>query len=182
MVAQLVKWNVKFTADQKKTNYFRVWNLIATLLPLCAIIIAGRVAYDIQNGPSGDTFFAKKLSLVGQIPPGLNILRIPKFRHAWGPFFGNIIPLTLISFMESYSIARNAAAANNQLNMLSASQEMVANGFSNLLACVSSAYPATGSFSRSALVYHLTIYSMHMQYTCIFYICLHDFSYVMLRV
>lgn len=157
MVVQLIKWNVKFTADQKKTIYYKIWNLFTTLLPLCAIIIAGRVAYVIKYGSDSDSFYAGKLSVVGDIPPGLDIMRIPKFRHAWGPFFANIIPLTLISFMESYSIARNSAAANNQLNMLSASQEMVAGGFANLMACVSSAYPTSGSFSRSALVLILSV-------------------------
>jgi MFS superfamily sulfate permease-like transporter len=66
-------------------------------------------------------------------------------------FFANILPLTLISFMETWSIARTIASQKNQLHFLSASQEMWAVGLANLCGCVTSSYPATASFSRSAL-------------------------------
>lgn len=49
----------------------------------------------------------------------------------------------------------------NTLSTLSASQEMFANGVANLAACVSSGYPAAGSFSRSALV-NATLFYMSM--------------------
>ena len=56
-----------------------------------------------------------------------------------------------VLFMESYSVARRIASTNNELHILNASQELVANGIANLLGSVSSAYPVSGSFSRSSL-------------------------------
>lgn len=53
--------------------------------------------------------------------------------------------------MESYSVARRIASTNNELHILNASQELFANGVANLLGSVSSAYPVSGSFSRSSL-------------------------------
>ena len=53
--------------------------------------------------------------------------------------------------MESYSVARRIASTNNELHLLNASQELVANGVANLLGAISSAYPVSGSFSRSSL-------------------------------
>jgi len=96
-------------------------------------------------------FYSKKLDIVGEVASGLDILRTPKMRHPFGPFFADVIPLTLIAFMESYSVARRLAVLRNELHILNASQEMIANGMANLLGCVSSAYPVSGSFSRSSL-------------------------------
>jgi hypothetical protein len=69
-----------------------------------------------------------------------------------GRCFLSVIPITLIAFMESYSIARNIAGQRNELHYLSATQEMWANGIGNMVAAGSSGYPVSGSFSRSALV------------------------------
>jgi MFS superfamily sulfate permease-like transporter len=96
-------------------------------------------------------FYKKKLDIVGEVAAGIDILRTPKMRHPFGSFFADVIPLTLIAFMESYSVARRLAVLRNELHILNASQEMIANGLANLLGCVSSAYPVSGSFSRSSL-------------------------------
>ena len=48
-------------------------------------------------------------------------------------------------------MARRIASTNNELHILNASQELFANGVANLLGSVSSAYPVSGSFSRSSL-------------------------------
>ena len=91
------------------------------------------------------------LSFPGFVTPGLNILRIPKINHDFGTFFGDCIPIALVLYMESYSVARRLASTNSELHLLNASQELVANGVANLLGSVSSAFPVSGSYSRSAL-------------------------------
>ena len=53
--------------------------------------------------------------------------------------------------MESYAVARRIASINNELHLLNPSQELFANGVANLLGTISSAYPVSGSFSRSSL-------------------------------
>jgi MFS superfamily sulfate permease-like transporter len=53
--------------------------------------------------------------------------------------------------MESYSVARRIASLRGELHILNASQELFANSAANLLACVSTAFPVCGSFSRSSL-------------------------------
>lgn len=158
MIVQLIKWNYKPSKETKKTWAYRIWHLFTSLLPLLAIIISAAVAYNIKksdhfNDPDYvHSFYAENLKIVGEIPKGLDILRIPTFRHPMGTFLIDIFPITLIAFMESYSIARNIGAMTNSLHTLNASQEMVANGIANLLGSVSSSYPVSGSFSRSALV------------------------------
>lgn len=98
------------------------------MLPLAAIIIGGHVAYTIKaednflDPDASHNWYAKSLKIVGEIPEGLDIMRIPTFHHPFGPFIQEIAPLVVIAFMESYSIARNIAAQKNQLHLLHASQ------------------------------------------------------------
>ncbi len=160
MLNQLVRWYYKPSAEKKKTWQYRVYNFVSATLPLIGIIVTAHVAYKIKqhdhfNDPSSKIvhdYYAKNLKIVGTVPSGMSILRTPHFRHPMGQFFIDTIPITLICFMESYSIARRIAAANGQSNLLSASQEMIANGAANLMGSVSSSFPVSGSFSRSALV------------------------------
>jgi MFS superfamily sulfate permease-like transporter len=159
MVLQIFRWNYKPSAETKKTWPYRIFNFLASLSPLLAIITAARITYLLKTGAHATDFYVKNLSIVGAVKAGLNIGRIPRFRHPMGAFIIDVLPLTLIAFMESYSIARSMGEYTNTLHTLNASQEMVANGVANLCGVCSSAYPVSGSFSRSALVkYKLYIY------------------------
>ncbi len=152
MVSQFIKWHCKPSAETKKKKWYRIYNFISSILPLLAIISAGNVTYLLKTSDDRKHYYLKNLRVVGQVTAGLDIFRIPRFRHPMGPFIKDVLPLTLIAFMESYSIARSVGQITNTLHTLSASQEMWANGVANLCGCVSSAYPVSGSFSRSALV------------------------------
>jgi MFS superfamily sulfate permease-like transporter len=96
-------------------------------------------------------FYKQNLKTVGTVKSGINILRQPTLKYPFGDLLVDVIPLTLIAFMESYSVARKMAAIRNELHILNASQELWAVGVANLLGSVSSAYPVAGSFSRSSL-------------------------------
>jgi MFS superfamily sulfate permease-like transporter len=159
LIVLIIKQNVKATPERKKKVWYRVFNFFATMTPFMAIIIGAHIAWQIKsrdhyNSPThAHAYYAKQLKIVGIVTPGLNILRKPNILHPWGEFFADMIPLTLIAFMESYSVARRIAVQNNELHILNASQELWANGCANLLGSVSSAYPVSGSFSRSSLNY-----------------------------
>jgi MFS superfamily sulfate permease-like transporter len=62
-----------------------------------------------------DDFYSNTLSIVGTVTPGLNIARMPKLQHEFGPFFADCIEIALIAFMESYAIARKIATTNQQV-------------------------------------------------------------------
>jgi MFS superfamily sulfate permease-like transporter len=157
LIVAKIKARIKSTPARKKLWWFHLWTVFANLMPFICLIIGAHVAWSIKskdhyNNPRvKHEYYAKDLKIVGIVKPGLDIIRIPHFSHPWGQFFVDVIPLTLISFMESYSVARRIAVQNNQLNLLSASQELWANGVANLLGSVGSAYPVSGSFSRSSL-------------------------------
>ncbi|KAK7295674.1 hypothetical protein RJT34_18585 [Clitoria ternatea] len=100
------------------------------------------------------TIFAKvfhpsSISLVGDIPQGLPNFSIPKaFEYA-----KSLIPTTLlitgVAILESVGIAKALAAKNGY--ELDSNQELFGLGVSNVVGSFFSAYPTTGSFSRSAV-------------------------------
>jgi MFS superfamily sulfate permease-like transporter len=129
------------------------------LMPFVAIIIGAHVAWQIHHDDGytqqsfDHSFYKASLKVVGEVKAGLDFIRIPNIRFPMGKFLADCVPLTLIAYMESYSVARRIAAQRNELHILSASQEMWGNGVANLLASICSAYPVSGSFSRSSLNY-----------------------------
>ena len=83
----------------------------------------------------------------------ISIIRMPSNKYPLTQLLGDVFPLTLIGFMESYSVARKIATSRNELHILNASQELFAIGACNLVGCFSSGYPICGSYSRSSLAY-----------------------------
>ena len=88
--------------------------------------------------------------VIGRIPRGLPGLRMPKFDWAAiSHLIGATIAISLIGFMEAISIARAMATRTKQ--NLSADRELIGQGMGNVFGAFLQAYPASGSFSRSAV-------------------------------
>lgn len=143
------KVNYPFTEAQKKTTAFQVFNMFSAVTTLVCLIIASNQAYQLHN--FNDTYHARTLRVVGTVPPGLDIFRIPSFPFPLGQVFADVIPITIIAYMESFSVSRKMAAARGQLSDLNASQELVAIGLGNMVNAISSGYIVTGTMGRSAL-------------------------------
>lgn len=154
----LLKQYIKPTPERKKTWAFTLWSFFVNFLPLIAIVIGAHLAWQIKHSDhysdkqyKHHSFYKSKLSIVGIVKPGLDILQSPSFKWDFGPLLGDVFPTALILFMESWSVAQRIAIQNNQLHLLNPSQELWSVGAANMLASVCSAYPVAGSFSRSSL-------------------------------
>jgi len=146
-----LKQNVKSTPERKKTWWFRIFTYGTNILPLFAIIIGASVAQSIIDNAGDDDLYAKNLKVIGNLPAGLDILKQSPYEFSWTTLLPDMIPLTLISFMESYSVARRIATQRNELHILNANQELFSLGVANCLGGMASAIPVSGSFSRSSL-------------------------------
>ncbi|KAL4556851.1 hypothetical protein LXL04_035016 [Taraxacum kok-saghyz] len=94
-------------------------------------------------------FHPSSITLVGDIPQGLPPFSVPKeFSH-----FKSLIPTSLlitgVAILESVGIAKALAAKNGY--ELDSNQELFGLGVANICGSFFSAYPSTGSFSRSAV-------------------------------
>lgn len=135
-------WDYTCNGTRYPTPYLRCARSSATDSTQPVVQILDTIQHD---------WYAYALKCVGDVPSGLNIARVPRLEHPFGQLIIDVLPLTLIAFMESYSVARKLATIKNQLHLLNASQEMFAVGLGNILGSVTSAYPVAGSFSRSSL-------------------------------
>ncbi|XP_021295781.1 sulfate transporter 4.1, chloroplastic-like isoform X2 [Herrania umbratica] len=94
-------------------------------------------------------YHPSSITLVGDIPQGLPSFSIPKsFKYA-----KSLIPTTIlitgVAILESVGIAKALAAKNGY--ELDSNQELFGLGVANIFGSFFSAYPTTGSFSRSAV-------------------------------
>jgi sodium-independent sulfate anion transporter 11 len=87
---------------------------------------------------------------LGDVPRGFQHARVPKITTQIISSFASELPSTVIVLLiEHISIAKSFGRVNNYV--INPSQELVAIGVSNCLGPFLGAYPATGSFSRTAI-------------------------------
>ena len=89
-------------------------------------------------------------AVVGKVPRGVPALRAPQFDSAT---IFKLLPaalmIALLGFMEAISIAKAMATRTKQ--KLDTNQELVGQGLANIVGSMAMSYPASGSFSRSAV-------------------------------
>ena len=95
---------------------------------------------------------ARALQVIGSVPSGLSILRVPSMEQPWLPLLVDSVPIALISYMESISVATKIATAKGYISMLNPSQELFALGLGNVCNAFVSGFSVSGSFSRSGTV------------------------------
>lgn len=88
--------------------------------------------------------------VVGEIPSGLPTLALPDINaQLAGNLIASAIIISLVGFMEAISIAKAMAAKTK--DRVDPNQELIGQGLANIVGSFSQAYPASGSFSRSAV-------------------------------
>lgn len=104
-----------------------------------AIIISWLVGFEGMGG-----------KVVGKIPQGLPTFKIPTFRiELVRELITSAVVISLVGYMEAISIAKAMAAKTK--DRIDPNQELIGQGLANIIGSMSSSYPASGSFSRSAI-------------------------------
>ncbi|XPV76599.1 MAG: SulP family inorganic anion transporter [Desulfovibrio sp.] len=89
-------------------------------------------------------------AVVGDVPSGIPSITVPAINM---DVMSHLIPyamiIALLGFMEAISIAKAMAAKTGQ--RLDPNQELIGQGLGNILGACGKSYPASGSFSRSAV-------------------------------
>ncbi|WP_180093998.1 MULTISPECIES: SulP family inorganic anion transporter [unclassified Acinetobacter] len=133
----------KMLATQSIQSRFGSTAFLSKALPLILVVIsiASVMLFDLQN---------VGIKTVGEIPSDFPPLSFPHWN--W-ELVQTLLPgatmIAMISFVESLSIAQ--ATALQQRSQLNSNQELIALGLANLSAGVSSAFPVTGSLSRTVV-------------------------------
>ncbi|NTV94613.1 MAG: STAS domain-containing protein [Thiobacillus sp.] len=88
--------------------------------------------------------------VVGKIPEGLPAVHMPTISlDALGSLLSAAIVISLVGFMEAISIAK--ALATKAKQKVDPNQELIGQGLANIVGGFTSAFPVSGSFSRSAV-------------------------------
>ncbi|NOQ88573.1 MAG: sulfate permease [Gammaproteobacteria bacterium] len=110
---------------------------------LVAVVVTTVVSYSIGFEKMGG-------QVVGTIPEGLPGFAMPAFNmEAFSNLFIGAIIIAMVGFMEAISIAKAMAAKSK--DRIDPNQELVGQGLGNILGSFFQSYPASGSFSRSAV-------------------------------
>lgn len=141
-----------------------LWNLLIIGRNAIAVIIGGWIALTYGQVPSEDDpgSMGNVFTLSRKITPGLPAIQPPQFSvvdadgvvtksfsEVYSDISTGIFAVALLGLTESVAVANAFKTANS--GKLDASQEMIALGVSNILGSFVGAFPATASFSRSAV-------------------------------
>ncbi len=89
-------------------------------------------------------------AVVGEIPKGLPDFIIPTINpEVFVQLLPSAILIAIVGFMEAISIAKAMAAKTK--DHVDPNQELIGQGLGNITGCFFQSYPASGSFSRSAV-------------------------------
>lgn len=92
-------------------------------------------------------------AILGEIPKGLPSFSLPALNADSFKKYLKLLPyaaiISLLGFMEAISIAKALAAKTGQ--KLDPNQELIGQGIANIIGSMGQSYPASGSFSRSAV-------------------------------
>ncbi|WP_028318250.1 SulP family inorganic anion transporter [Desulfobulbus elongatus] len=88
--------------------------------------------------------------VIGVVPKGLPALSVPKVDlSVMLHLFPYAAIISLLGFMEAISIAKAIASKTGQ--RIDPNQELIGQGLANIVGAIGKSYPASGSFSRSAV-------------------------------
>lgn len=143
----------------KNSQWYRILLVLHPIVALIATSLAGKAAMDWMRDPKlsqgllDETYLEymqHNINVVGHLSSDLNFIRLPKFKCEMGYLFIDVLPISIILFLESFACGKKVASQLSQLDFYSTSQELFAIGVSNLLNSFSG-FPVAGSFSRTSL-------------------------------
>ncbi|KAK3714668.1 hypothetical protein LTR37_007648 [Vermiconidia calcicola] len=148
----LIRFGFNFLA-KKQPNRRKLWFFCNTLRSVFVILlytfISAMVNLDLPDH-SSDSADLAPFSITGPVPRGFQHAEVPRITIDVIRIIASYIPVSVIVILiEHISIAKSFGRINNYT--IDPSQEMVAMGVTNLLGPFLGGYPATGSFSRTAI-------------------------------
>ncbi|CCH45129.1 Sulfate permease 2 [Wickerhamomyces ciferrii] len=143
----LYSWKYICNVGPKRWPKARLWFFYTQALRNGVIIVVftliswGLIRHDKKS---------KKISVLGSVPSGLRDVGLMEFPTGVMSSLAPELPAaTIVLLLEHISISKSFGRINDY--KIVPDQELVAIGVTNLIGTFFNAYPATGSFSRSAL-------------------------------
>ena len=133
---------------KKQPHRKKLWFFLSTLRMAFVILLYILISW-LANRNVKDAKLAK-FKILGRVPRGFQHAGAPTINTELLSAIAPDLPVTIIVLiLEHIAISKSFGRINNYV--INPSQELVAVGFTNLFGPFLGAYPATGSFSRTAI-------------------------------
>ncbi|EER43331.1 sulfate permease [Histoplasma capsulatum var. duboisii H88] len=141
----LIRWACNFSA-RKNPNKQKLFFFLATLRTAFVILLYVMISWLVNKNHREKPIFR----ILGTVPRGFKNAAVPTVNTKIIKSFASDIPAAVIVLLiEHIAISKSFGRINNYT--IDPSQELVAIGVTNLLGPFLGGYPATGSFSRTAI-------------------------------
>ena len=131
---------------KKQPNRSKQWFFVATLRTAFVILLYTMISWLVQRHHRKKPTFR----ILGKVPRGFQHAQVPVVTAELINLFVSELPASVIVLLiEHIAISKSFGRINNYT--IDPSQELVAIGVTNLLGPFLGGYPATGSFSRTAI-------------------------------
>ncbi|KAJ9495807.1 hypothetical protein H2202_008601 [Exophiala xenobiotica] len=149
LTALFMLYAIRFTCNQLAKRYpdrAKTFFFISTLRTAFVILLYTLISWLANRHHRSDHVF----QILGKVPRGFQDARVPVINSDIISYFASELPASVIVLLiEHIAISKSFGRVNNYT--IDPSQELVAIGVTNLLGPFLGAYPATGSFSRTAI-------------------------------
>lgn len=134
------------TGARKQPHHQKLWFFVSTLRTAIVLLLFTMISWLVNRHHRK----APKFSLVGNVPRGFQNMGVPEINsEIISAFAGNIPVSCIVLLIEHIAISKSFGRVNNYT--INPSQELIAIGITNIFGAFFGAYPATGSFSRTAI-------------------------------
>ncbi|KAJ1963393.1 hypothetical protein GGI12_002079 [Dipsacomyces acuminosporus] len=145
LLLYFIRWACKYSA-WRWPKHERLLFYLSTLRTVFVIILATFISFLVNRTHRDNPRF----SILGVIPRGFKHIEVPTVNSTIVSALAGKIPSALIVLViEHISIAKSFGRVNNYT--INPNQEFIAIGLNNIFGPFFGAYPATGSFSRTAI-------------------------------
>ncbi|KAL8749046.1 MAG: hypothetical protein Q9199_007931 [Rusavskia elegans] len=143
----LIRFACNFSA-RRMPNRSKMFFFLSTLRTAFIILLYTLISFLVNRHHRGTK--QRLFAILGDVPRGFKHAAVPTVNIPIIKAYAGDIPVSIIVLLiEHIAIAKSFGRVNNYT--IDASQELVAIGVTNLLGPFLGAYPATGSFSRTAI-------------------------------
>ncbi|KAL9041159.1 MAG: hypothetical protein Q9180_001463 [Flavoplaca navasiana] len=133
---------------RRMPNRSKMFFFLSTLRTAFIILLYTLISFLVNRNHRSRS--ARRFAILGDVPRGFQHAAVPTVNIPFIKAYAGDIPVSIIVLLiEHIAIAKSFGRVNNYT--IDASQELVAIGVTNLLGPFLGAYPATGSFSRTAI-------------------------------
>lgn len=135
---------------KRQPQHKKLWFFCSTLRTAFVILLYTLISWLVNRNLPGHNAKLSPFKLLGAVPRGFKHAAVPTINSDIISLFASELPASVIVLLiEHISISKSFGRINNYT--IDPSQELVAIGVTNLLGPFLGAYPATGSFSRTAI-------------------------------